>query len=138
MESHTHDVDKLFADEKIPNELAEHIKFTSSKFFSAFLPVEAGVTSRAFFSKGVNCNVVPTRDVRRISVKLPSRLEKVYQRYPADVEFSVENWTFLSEQEIHRRHAWLHTVTHTCTMSLSPMRAWDMSTYSHTTAALAR
>lgn len=68
------------------------------------VPCHGGTTDAPFFAPRFN-DAKPC-DRRCVSVLLPQRLAETYCRYDSDVDFAhASGWTFLSEDEIVRRHA---------------------------------
>ena len=84
--------------------IVRHIFDTADGLFAQLEPIERGITKAAFFNRGRDAFVVPSTEVRTVSVPLPEKLKEFYAKYPPTFEFTMKSseWTFLSEQEIAR------------------------------------
>lgn len=88
----------------LPSELVQHINDISTLQFSLFVPHKSGSTRNGFFCMNEKIHSNPSTERRKITCSMPQELEYIYSKYEDDVEFSVVNWTFLSEIEINQRH----------------------------------
>tara|TARA_B100000035_G_scaffold264171_1_gene236131 strand:+ start:301 stop:528 length:228 start_codon:yes stop_codon:yes gene_type:complete len=46
----------------------------------------------------------PSTEPRDVTCQIPLELKYIYSKYSKDIEFSIFNWTFLSETEIIKRY----------------------------------
>ena len=88
----------------LPSHLEQHINYISTSQFSSFIPHKSGSTSNAFFCMNEKICLNPSTEPRIVTCQMPEELKHIYSKYNQDIEFSVFDWTFLSETEIIKRH----------------------------------
>lgn len=88
----------------LPSHLEQHINYISTSQFSSFVPHKSGSTTNAFFCMNEKICSNPSTEPRSVTCKMPQELKHIYSKYDQDIEFSVFDWTFLSETEILKRY----------------------------------
>ena len=71
------------------------------------VPHKHGALSNPFFCCGEQLETVPFKKIRSVCKPLPKALIPLYESYPDDTEFRIEDIVFMSETEAIETNGWI-------------------------------